>query len=99
MNPIKLPFGLNENNHFVHIADVDRGKKCNCVCLECGSPLIASKGSKRQHHFKHAVENECKGESVIHRAAKQMIRERKQITLSRYIVSASKKDDQATLFL
>ncbi len=95
MTSVKMPFARNENNKLVHISEVENGKKCNCVCLDCGSLLIAcNEGLKQQHHFKHAVENECKGEGVIHQAAKQIIRERKQITLSKYIVSASKKDSR-----
>lgn len=92
---VKMAFALNENNKLVHISEVENGKKCNCVCLDCGSILIASnEGFIQQHHFKHAVENECKGESVIHRAAKQMIREKKQIMLPQYIVSVSEKDSR-----
>lgn len=98
MKPIKLPFGLNESNILVHIADVDRGKECNCVCPfpSCRSPLIASKGSKKQHHFKHAVINECEGgfESAVHLAAKKIIRERKRITLPKCVSNASVKDSR-----
>lgn len=90
---IKLPFGLNENNMLVHVDEVERGKKCNCVCPGCGSSLIASKGRKNQPHFKHAANNECDGglESAIHLAAKKMILERKQITLPKLecVVTAS----------
>lgn len=96
VSKIKLPFGLNKNNILVHIADVERGKKCNCVCPGCGSLLIASKGSKIQHHFKHATEHECKNglESAIHLAAKQMIMKKKKITLSRYNCVVSAKDSR-----
>ena len=80
---IKLPFGLNENNIIVHIADIESGDKCNLVCPSCKSPLIAVKGNKKQHHFRHKNFRECKGglESAIHLAAKQMIMEKKQLTL------------------
>ncbi len=94
MKSIKLPFGLNEDNVFVHIADVESGKKCSCVCPDCGSPLIASKGIKNQHHFKHVAVKECEGESAVHRAAKQIIMERKRITLPRCVVSVSRRDSR-----
>ncbi len=82
MKPIKLPFGLTENK-LVHISEVVRGKRCNCICPSCKVPLIASKGVKIQPHFKHAVECECEGgfESAVHLAAKQIIIEKGQITL------------------
>lgn len=92
MTSVKMPFAINKNNKLVHIVDVERGKKCNCVCLDCKFPLIASKGPKQQYHFKHEVESECKGESVVHLAAKQIIKERKQIILSSYIATVSKRD-------
>ncbi len=94
MKPIKLPFGLNKDSVLVHIADVESGKKCSCVCPDCGSPLIGSKGIQKQHHFKHIAINECEGESAVHRAAKQIIIERKRITLPRCIVSVSGKDSR-----
>lgn len=93
---IKLPFGLDENNDLVHITDVVSGQKCNCVCPGCLSPLIAAKGIKNQHHFKHAVTNECDGglESAIHLAAKKRISERKQITLSECTAIVTAKDSK-----
>ena len=96
MKSIKLPFGLNENNVLIHITDAERGKQCNCICPDCGSLLIASKGRKNQPHFKHTVINACKGglESAIHLAAKKFIREKKQITLSKCISIASGKDSK-----
>lgn len=96
MKSIKLPFGLNKNNALVHVTDVERGKSCNCFCPDCKSPLIASKGTKKQPHFKHAVDNNCEGglESAIHLAAKQIIREKKQISLSAFILKRSVKDSK-----
>lgn len=96
MKPIILPFGLNEKNILVHIADVERGKKCNCVCPSCRTPLIARKGSKNQPHFQHAVDYECKSgmESAIHLAAKKMIMEKKQITLPKCDLKVSEKDSR-----
>lgn len=84
---IKLPFGQHENK-IVHITDVERGMKCNCICPSCRSPLVAAKGNINQPHFKHAVDSECEGgmESAVHLAAKQIIMERKQITLQQYAI-------------
>lgn len=88
---IKLPFGLNENNRIVHIANVESGKNCNCICPCCRSPLIAAKGTKNQHHFKHSTTIECEGglESAIHMAAKQIILQRQQIRLPEYNITTS----------
>lgn len=93
---IKLPFGLNENNIIVHITSVESGKNCNCICPSCRSPLIAAKGTKNQHHFKHATTIECEGglESAIHMAAKQIIIERQQVKLPEYTITTSLIDSQ-----
>ncbi|HFS5637857.1 TPA: competence protein CoiA family protein [Legionella bozemanae] len=93
---IKLPFGLNENNIIVHIANVESGKSCNCICPSCSSPLIAAKGTKNQHHFKHTTTIECEGglESAIHMAAKQIIKERKQIMLPEYTINKTILDSK-----
>lgn len=93
---IKLPFGLNKNNTIIHVTDVERGKKCNCVCPSCRVPLIAAKGNKKQHHFKHATGNECEHglESAIHLAAKQIIKEKNKITLPQCDITVSQVDSK-----
>lgn len=72
---IKLPFGLDKNNTIIHISEVESGKNCDCFCPGCHSPLIAAKGNKILHHFKHSIDRECKNglESAIHMAAKRQI--------------------------
>lgn len=93
---IKLPFGLNKNSVMVHIADVERGKKCDCICPSCRSQLVAVKGEKKQAHFRHAIINECVVgfESAIHLAAKQIIKEKKQITLPKHSLILTKIDSK-----
>jgi len=77
-------------------ADVESGEKCKCVCPGCLSPLIAAKGNQKQHHFKHALGDECKRglESAIHLAAKQKLVEQKKITLPEYVCIASAIDSR-----
>jgi len=98
MRPIELllPFGFDQNNEPIHINQVERGKKCNCICPACRKPLIAVKGKIRQHHFRHEVESECarNPETAIHIIAKKMIAERKQIMLPKYDFSLSAKDSK-----
>lgn len=98
---IKLPFGLNKNNDLVHIADVEKGKKCDCICPGCRSPLTAAKGNINQHHFRHSVDKECPGglESAIHMAAKKMLLEKKQITLPEHKVKLEGKDSRGIAYL
>jgi len=42
-----------------NISDVPSGAACGCICAECGTPLIAKKGSEREHHFAHESNIEC----------------------------------------
>ena len=62
-----------------HIDDVDRGLNCQCICLDCEERLIANKGRSKAHHFSHQSNIECQGEGNLHRMAKQILIEKKQI--------------------
>lgn len=73
MNSVKLGWGIGKDGKYKHIRSVDNGLKCNCVCPECLQPLVANQGNVKSWHFAHASNAECKGESVIHRVAKQVI--------------------------
>lgn len=76
MTEVKIPFGRNPDGDMVSVDAVPRGLDCNCVCAECGSPLVARKGEINQHHFAHQIEREnCVGarESSIHKFAKGII--------------------------
>jgi hypothetical protein len=72
---MKLPFGLQDGK-IVDISEVPSGASCNCICPECGTPLIAKKGKVVQHHFSHSSDkNDCKGalETSIHMMAKEIL--------------------------
>ncbi|MFD0836704.1 hypothetical protein ACFQ0I_13075 [Mariniflexile aquimaris] len=69
----------------VHISNVKNGLKCKCLCTECGEKLIAinNKNNKREIHFRHEVDSECKGgiETALHLLAKQIVTENNSIKL------------------
>jgi hypothetical protein len=66
----------------VHISQVESGAACQCVCDECGTPLLAKKGTERAHHFAH-LNSDCAGnqETLMHIAAKAVIADKKRLTL------------------
>ncbi|WP_240640168.1 hypothetical protein [Mangrovimonas spongiae] len=68
-----------------HISIVKNGLKCNCECVECGEKLIAvnNKNNKREIHFRHEIESDCKGgiETALHLLAKQIVAENNSIRL------------------
>lgn len=67
----------------VGINEVERGRKCGCICAACGHQLVARQGEIRAWHFAHDVQSNCNnmGETHIHLAAKQILRDRKKIVL------------------
>ena len=69
-----LVYALRDGK-LVSIRQVGSGKQLDCLCPACGSPLIAKKGRKRQHHFAHVNSSSCESaaESALHRLAKQLI--------------------------
>lgn len=69
----EIGYGLRDGL-LVHIADVESGLACQCVCAACGERLVARKGRKRRHHFAHHVRTGCEGcsETILHRLAKEI---------------------------
>ena len=52
-----IPFGFDTvSNKIVDIASVENGLSCNCVCLICGTSLIAKQGKNQKWHFSHSTE-------------------------------------------
>lgn len=65
----------NSKDENVYIDDVPNGKKCNCVCAECGGKLVAKQGNIRTHHFAHENGNESEkcAQTALHLLAKSII--------------------------
>lgn len=65
----------NSKGENVYIDDVPNGKKCNCVCAECGEKLVAKQGHIRAHHFAHENGNEGEkcAQTALHLLAKSII--------------------------
>ncbi len=43
-----IPFGFDtDSNKIVDIASVENGLSCNCICLICGTSLIAGQGQNK----------------------------------------------------
>ncbi|GAA0695345.1 hypothetical protein GCM10009104_23810 [Marinobacterium maritimum] len=73
---MKTPIGIDANTGEIRlIDDVESGLKCNCVCPECGSPLIAKKGPIKADHFSHykATEQQACRETAVHLMAKHVL--------------------------
>ncbi len=86
MKNLKVPFGLHiPSGKIVDVHSVELGARCNCTCPACGANLIAKLNHKTPH-FAHKSECLVNGglETSIHKAAKQILAEEKQIWLPDY---------------
>jgi hypothetical protein len=64
----------------VFIDDVLNGQKCGCICSKCREPLIAKNGGEiMAHHFAHRTDSNCRGESLAHMEAKEIIKNHKYL--------------------
>lgn len=73
-------WGIRETDgRLVHVSDVRNGSDCGCLCPACKSPLIARQGKHRVWHFAHASKVNCEsaGETALHLAAKQALKDLK----------------------
>ena len=67
---------LDDQGRFVHVAEVARGRSCNCVCAQCDEPVIARQGGQRLWHFAHESGHPpcaISYESFLHRFVKQVV--------------------------
>lgn len=79
---MQLPFGLRvSDSRMVAPTEVPNGEGCGCVCPGCNAPLVAKQGAVKEWHFAHARGAECANatESALHKMAKQLIMDRRQI--------------------
>ena len=74
----------------VHVDNVDNGIACNCICTKCFSKLkaianVEGVSYKKVSHFAHVNETSCKGETLAHIEAKNIIKKEGYLWLPRYI--------------
>ena len=69
---LKVPSGVRDGE-LVHASAVEPGLACGCVCVECGTRLVAR---TRPHFAHHAGARVCDGESLLHRLGKRILAQR-----------------------
>jgi hypothetical protein len=82
-----LKYGIiKQTGALVSVEEVLRGLKCDCICPECKSLLIARQGDNNQWHFAHVNNAECARApmTALHLWAQQIIQKEKQIMLPPY---------------
>ena len=87
-----LVIGL-KNGEPIHVDQVLRGLKCDCVCPYCGEQLVAKQGNILSHHFAHVSEKECSYsvQTAIHYEAKKFLSMAKTIKLPPVYYSLDEK--------
>lgn len=92
-----LTYGIHaDTGQLLHIDQVPNGKRCECVCPGCRTPLVAchSPEQKIRNHFKHtpdengetACDNrDSAAESIIHLYVKQFIATLSDAHLATYL--------------
>lgn len=72
-----------KDNFLTCISDVESGLQCGCICPQCHAVLVAHKGKKNIHHFKHYNSQECeKGyQTSLHLLAKEIISNEKRFVI------------------
>ena len=78
---IKIPWG-EQGGEIVHVSQVCSGQACGCVCLGCGAPLVAQKGAKNAHHFRHREDAAC-AESALHKIGKILLKRKVDAAIQR----------------
>ena len=79
---MKVPYAIRDGV-LVHASEVERGLACGCVCVECGTRLVARKGTKTRPHFAHrAGAGDCDGESLLHRLGKRLLAQRVEAAIA-----------------
>ncbi len=71
-----IPFAYSKAlGRYVCPDEVDQGLKCECICTECGKALIAKQGETLRWHFAHQSDSGCGGEGMVHKLAKECLKE------------------------
>lgn len=66
-------WAYDDSGTLVDVSGLDQKSRGGSYrCIVCGSKLIPKLGKVKAHHFAHAVDSACSGESYLHRLAKLM---------------------------
>ena len=73
---MRIPFAWSPHlERYVSPQEVERGLKCGCICRDCFQNVICKQGEKKSWHFAHQSNSDCRGEGMIHRLAKDVLKQ------------------------
>lgn len=78
MTEIKHSYVFDKAGKLIHISEVTPENRYDreFFCIQCGERMLPRLGNSRRHHFYHAIETSCDGESYLHKLAKILLKER-----------------------
>lgn len=91
---IKYSYAYDENNNIVNISDTSKHQRAEkkYYCISCGSEMTPRLGDINSHHFAHKnTQENCSGETYLHKLAKKLIREN-FIKTSSFILTLLQKE-------
>jgi hypothetical protein len=78
---LKVPFARCADGIARHVTSVSKQTIGPFTCLDCEMPLTLRQPSNRRAHFAHRPDAHCAGETALHRYAKELLAQRKFLTL------------------
>jgi hypothetical protein len=96
---MKIPIGIDRKTGDIVLIDTlsesERGLKCNCVCPECQTDLVAKMGEVTTHHFAHHKGSETKScqETALHLLGKYVLSKLNSISLCPYKIGCNGQQD------
>lgn len=73
---IRYHYAYSDSDTLVCIDEVTEEERATHTyrCIQCGRPMIAKLGKIKEHHFAHASDTACDGETYLHKLAKIKIK-------------------------
>lgn len=96
---MKIPVGIDKDTGDIvlidNLTEGKRGLKCNCLCPECQTDLVAKMGEVTTHHFAHHKGNETKScqETALHLLGKYVLSKLSEISLCPYKIGCKGQRD------
>lgn len=71
---LKVPYGLDHSGRLISPFEAIKDGR-QYFCPGCKSSLILKQGEQKTWHFAHKAEANCSGETILHKTAKQLIKQ------------------------
>lgn len=96
-NDLVFSWAENAEGRMVHVDDVPRGLRCDCICPNCREKLMARHGDVREHGFAHHSDKRGANLKIcymvsLYKLAEQIVQTKKRIHVPSYYGIFPEKD-------